>query len=148
VGLYLNDFRLIEKSVGVKWTTDDMIELHKKQKQQIREYLEASFEGRTVVVSHHLPSRRLVSERFRPRGGSDGINGGFASDCDELICVYEPWLWVHGHTHDTIDTKLWQTRIVCNPAGYRGEWNTRYNRYWSVDNNRLFAAPKFVEVYG
>jgi len=144
VGFYLNDFRLIEKDARVRWTTDDMVELHKAQKQQIREHLETVFEGRTVVVTHHLPSRRLVSDRFWPRDGSDGANGGFASDCDNIICTLEPWLWVHGHTHDTIDMKLWETRIVCNPAGYRGEWCSEHNSY--MPNVPGESGAKFIEL--
>jgi hypothetical protein len=158
VGFYLNDFRLISNGMTPKatarlaFTVADMIKEHKHQKSEIERYLSQPFDGRTVVITHHLPSRRLVSARFWPTDGSDGANGGFASDCDNMIAVHEPWLWIHGHTHDTIDTELWKTRIVCNPAGYRGEWATEHNTFMTLANNgstHLRSAqtvPKFVDL--
>jgi predicted phosphodiesterase len=137
VGWYLNDFRIIERddhsehmfgAARRKFKVQDMIDLHKEQKARIVEYLKQPFAGRSVVVSHHLPSRRLVSPRFWPQDGSDGANGGFASNCDDILAYdHAPDLWVHGHTHDAIDTKLWKTRVVCNPTGYRGEWENGFS---------------------
>jgi hypothetical protein len=161
VGFYLNDFRLITmpghgdpnyRQIPRKFSVDDMIAIHKRQKAGIEEYLKQPFDGRTVVITHHLPSRRLVSARFWPGNGSDGANGGFASDCDNMIAVNEPWLWIHGHTHDTIDTKLWETRIVCNPAGYRGEWATPHNEFMQPPFDpanptvKPHAVGKFVDL--
>ncbi len=160
VGFYLNDFRLITmpshgdlsyRQIPRKFSVDDMMDIHKRQKAGIEEHLKQPFDGRTVVITHHLPSRRLVSARFWPGDGSDGANGGFASDCDNMMAVHEPWLWIHGHTHDTIDTKLWKTRIVCNPAGYRGEWATPHNEFMQPPfdpNNPVkpVAVGKFVDL--
>lgn len=159
VGFYLNDFRLIERDMPNngsgrdrrKFTVQDMMEISKQQKTSIRFVLENKFKGKTVVITHHLPSRRLVSARFLERDGSDGANGGFVTDCDNIICTLEPWLWIHGHTHDTIDTELWKTRIVCNPAGYRGEYATRFNTYMTAElrddgTKRAVVQAKFVEL--
>jgi hypothetical protein len=125
-----------------------MVEEFKKNKAALRAELEKPFDGKTVVVTHHLPSRRLVSARFWPRDGSDGANGGFVGDCENILAYEElaPDLWIHGHTHDSIDTMLWETRIVCGPAGYRGEWHTPHNSYWSADNGKPCAVPRFVEL--
>ena len=156
VGHFLNDFRLITRDDPMggyprRFTVNDMISEHKKQKAEIERLLRTPFDGKTVVVTHHLPSRRLVSKRFWPSDGSDGANGGFASDCDNIICTLEPDLWVHGHTHDTIDTELWKTRIVCNPAGYRGEWVSPHNSFMTSEkredgSKRAITVPKFVEL--
>jgi hypothetical protein len=29
-------------------------------------------------------------------------------------------VWTHGHTHDVFDYTVGQTRILCNPRGYKG----------------------------
>lgn len=150
-GHYLNDFRLISKNMadGIgRFTVFDMMEEFKKNKAGIRAELERPFEGKTVVITHHLPSRRLVSARFWPRDGSDGCNGGFVGDCDNILAYEElaPKLWIHGHTHDTIDTELWGTRIVCNPAGYRSEWFSKVNTFKQVGRNGPETVPKFVEL--
>jgi hypothetical protein len=158
VGYYLNDFRLItngshpDHGSFVKFTVRNMIDIHKKQKATIDEYLRMKFAGKSVVITHHLPSRRLVSARFWPKDGSDGANGGFVGNCDDILAYdHAPDLWIHGHTHDTIDTELWKTRIICNPAGYRGEWATPYNTYMQPafdPNNKTkpVAVPKFVAL--
>lgn len=129
VGFYLNDFRLI-KIGQTFFNVPRMVELHDKAKAEIERMLRVPYEGFTVVMTHHLPSRRLVSERFWPKNGTDGANGGFASNCDNMLAAdWGPDLWIHGHTHDTIDTELWGSRIVCNPCGYRGEWDTCWNTF-------------------
>jgi hypothetical protein len=80
-----------------------------------------------------MPLYELVSARFR----DSLLNGAFVADCSNLIGTeYDPELWLFGHTHDTIDTVLGTTRFVCNPAGYRHEYGTQYNRY----------KPTFIEV--
>lgn len=158
VGFYLNDFRLItngfhpDHGSQLKFTVQDMIAKHRSQKHDIETALRSPFDGRTVVITHHLPSRRLVSARFWPIDASDGANGGFASDCDTMIAVHEPSLWIHGHTHDTIDTELWKTRIVCHPAGYRGEYATPFNTFMRTEPRengqglRAMPVPKFIDL--
>lgn len=127
----LNDFRLITKD-GKSFTVSDMVEINRSHKGQINALLDY-YEGETnVVVTHHLPSYSLCHPRF-----GSSINGGFASNCDDLMVDGNPSLWIHGHTHDTIDTNLYGTRIVCNPYGYNGETNqTGFNHY----------QTKFVEI--
>lgn len=160
VGFYLNDFRLITfpehrdpsyRPMKRKLRVADMVYAHKKQKADIDSYLKQPFDGKTVVITHHLPSRRCVSPRYWPKDGSDGANGGFVGDCDSILAYdHAPNLWIHGHTHDTIDTTLWKTRIICNPAGYRGEWGTQHNAFMELveENGKRFArtVPKFVSL--
>lgn len=148
ISSYLNDFKLITRtSQGSKFTVDHMIQLYKAQKKQIKEFLNTPFNGNTIVVTHHLPSRSLVSARYLERDGSDGANGGFVGACDDLLeGDVAPKLWIHGHTHDTIYTKIHRTTVVCNPAGYRGEWNTVYNGFMSNVQNMLMANPVIIKL--
>ena len=130
----LNDFRVIRLGES-RFKVQNMMALHREQKRVLVEKLKTSFDGQTIVITHHLPSYRLCHPRF-----GNEINGGFASDCDDILAYdHAPGIWIHGHTHDTGDGFLWKTRIVCNPAGYRGEWNTPFNIY-HVD-------PKFIKLY-
>jgi predicted MPP superfamily phosphohydrolase len=137
VGHYLNDFRLITKKAAATkyglrlFTVSDMKTINAIHKNQIENVLRAA-DRKTVVITHHMPSYTLCHPRF----GTE-CNGGFASHCDKLL--YEDWspsIWIHGHTHDTIQTKIGNTQIVCNPRGYRGEWSTPFNAY----------QPLFVEL--
>ena len=70
--------------------------------------------GKVVVVTHHAPSYRSISEEYVTR---DTI-GAYASDVESLIYKYEPELWIHGHIHDTRDYMIGNTRVLCNPRGY------------------------------
>lgn len=129
----LNDFRIIRNGAA-RFTVQDMIEVHKAQKKELVRLLKTEFDGKTVVCTHHMPSYRLCHPRF----GTE-INGGFAANCDDILAYdHAPDIWIHGHTHDTGDGMLWKTRVICNPAGYRGEWSTPYNAF--------HAAPKFIEL--
>lgn len=126
----LNDFTLI-KINGALFTVEQMIDWHKQQKADIIKFLKEPFNGKTIVVTHHLPSYTLISERFKNKNPlKPDMNGGFACYCDDIFeSDYAPSLWIHGHTHDTIDTIINKTRVVCNPYGYSHEWNNSYNKF-------------------
>jgi UDP-2,3-diacylglucosamine pyrophosphatase LpxH len=129
----LNDFRLIRQH-GTRFSVNEMIVVHKVQKASLEAKLKTPFDGKTIVVTHHMPSYRLCHPRF-----GNEINGGFAANCDDILAYdHAPWLWIYGHTHDTIDTQLWKTRLVCNPAGYRSEYSTSFNTFHEV--------PVFIEL--
>lgn len=124
VAFYLNDFRLIKKNNRL-FTVDDMKLLNFSHRMTIEFNLKKEFSGKTVVMTHHLPSYSLCHPRF----GTD-CNGGFASHCDRLMHEdYAPDIWVYGHTHDTQDNVIGKTRVLCNPAGYRGEWGSSFNHF-------------------
>lgn len=129
----LNDFRIIRQH-GARFSVLSMIAVHKRQKAELEAKLKTPFAGKTVVISHHMPSYRLCHPRF-----GNSINGGFASNCDDILAYdHAPALWIHGHTHDRISTRLWKTAIECNPAGYRGEWGTPFNTY--------LDGPVFIDL--
>lgn len=71
--------------------------------------------GPQVVISHHLPTSASVAPRF----AMSALNHFFVSDFD--VVGIGAKLWIHGHTHDRIDKKIGETRIVCNPRGYPRE---------------------------
>lgn len=131
VHAYLHDFRVIGMGDGL-FRVSDMQRLHNEQKRDIALELKASTGQCRVVVTHHMPSYKLSHPRF----GEDAT-GGFAGKCDSLMVgAKAPEIWIHGHTHDTIDRVLGETRVVCNPAGYSPEWQSEFNSF--------FAKPKFI----
>lgn len=138
VGRYLNDFRIIMLN-GKRFTVPDMVYLHKKMKSDIEQFLiEDKTNMKNIVVTHHMPSYRLCHPRF---GGE--ANGGFASNCDSILASdHAPDIWIHGHTHDTIDTQLYNTRIVCNPRGYHHE----FDKDAAHEFNSYKVTPKFIEL--
>ena len=108
---YLNDFRLIRERFRV-FSPARSVQLHKTSRAWLRAKLDESFPGKTVVITHHLPSARSVAERYK----ASLTSACFASHLDDLMGASV--LWIHGHTHDSFDYVLRGTRVVCNPRGY------------------------------
>jgi len=107
----LNDFRLIHEGIML-FSPALSIELHERSLAWLREKLDSPFDGKTVVVTHHLPSARSVVEKFK----NSPISACFASELDYLFGKMD--LWVHGHTHDNLDYEVNGTHVICNPRGY------------------------------
>jgi len=70
-----------------------------------------------VVVTHHSPSKLSI----KPKYEKDVLmNGAYSSDLSEFILDHpEIRVWTHGHTHDPFDYMIGETRIICNPRGYK-----------------------------
>lgn len=108
----LRDFRVIDYGTqtfmpqdSAEFNAADVAWLEGKLKRE-------TFDGPTVVVTHHLPSARSVAERF----GKELLSACFASNFDDLLGYSK--LWIHGHTHDSFDYEFSGTRVICNPRGY------------------------------
>ena len=89
--------------------------LHRKSKAFLSAELAKPFDGKTVVITHHLPSRLSVATRY----DTDLLSAAFASNLDNLVENAD--LWIHGHTHDPFDYELGKCRVICNPRGYPSE---------------------------
>ena len=108
----MNDHRRIAYR-GELFMPQEALEIHLLQ----RAWLEAALaraHARTVVVTHHGPSPSSV----HPKYAGDALNPAFASDLDELIRRHAPLLWIHGHTHCSVDRVVGSTRVLANPKGY------------------------------
>jgi Icc-related predicted phosphoesterase len=94
------------------------VERHRQTLGYFQTVLDDHKDEKCVVVGHHLPSDLSVPPWFKDRYL---MNGGYRSDLSEFI-LDRPQikLWVHGHTHDSCDYLMGDTRIVCNPRGYYG----------------------------
>ena len=110
------DFELIRDG-GRQFTPQASRQIFERSRDWLARELSKPFDGKTVVVTHHAPSTMSVAPRFK----MDPMSPAFASRLEQLIEEYQPALWIHGHTHDAFDYKLFGTRVVCNPRGYPEE---------------------------
>lgn len=116
---YLSDFRRIS-SFPVEAYVDN-----KKFMELLRDV-----QPDDVAVSHHLPNKGSVAKRYQ----GDPTNVFFMYDVG-LELLDGPKLWIHGHTHTPFDYTVTKTRVengrdtrvVCNPLGYPGELDTKFN---------------------
>ncbi len=85
-----------------------------KQNARSKEFLRGAT-STDVVMTHHLPSQSAVADRWK----NDRTRSAFyVSDFEDILTECRPRLWIHGHTHASMDHVLDDTRVVCNPFGY------------------------------
>lgn len=138
----LRDFRAIRYREDKVFRPADMLELFYGDQAYIREQLLTPFDGKTVVLTHHMPHPDCTPAVY----ADDKHNYLFA--CSEkpfgphLVSDYAPDLWVCGHTHHAFDIQIGNTRVVCNPYGY-GHENGRNGFQWDkvIDTDDLAPKP-------
>jgi len=107
------DYRKISLRGSGRLQPDDTRAIHRRQSAWLAQELARPHPGTTVVVTHHLPHALSVHPRYE----GDRLNPSFASDLSALVRA-PVQLWIHGHTHSSIDYRIDGTRVVCNPRGY------------------------------
>lgn len=118
----MNDFRIIKMSDKDyrKFKPKDAYNIHIESKKfifdEIKKHKDAGL--KTLVVTHHGPSRMSIHEMF----AMSNINSAYVSDLSNEILDTEPNIWCHGHTHTSFDYMIGNvTRVICNPRGYYNE---------------------------
>src|SRR5579864_3804183 len=112
----MRDFSRIraDDATGAIFSPADSAALFDRHSRWLAAKLAQPFAGRTVVITHHAPSRKSIHRRF----AGSLLNPCFISDVERLMDGARACLWVHGHTHDSFDYVVNGTRVVCNPRGY------------------------------
>lgn len=129
---YLADFRVIRFGDRA-FSPMDCAHLHEQDVTWLESKLKNEpYDGKTVVVTHHLPSKRSVAARY----AEDLTSAGFASDLSRLLGL--SGIWIHGHTHDSFDYVESGTRVICNPRGYV--------TYRKAQENPAFDRALVIEV--
>ena len=117
----ISDHRLIRFG-GRPWRPGDAADEFEKSKRFLSAELAKSFDGLTIVATHHAPSGKVVASKYQ----GDRSSPAFASDLDDLVTLAD--VWVYGHTHSNIETEIGGCRVISNQRGYRGEnpsWKLR-----------------------
>ena len=126
----MNDFRIVrnDKREFAKMSALDVAIRHDKTLGYIKLIVQEHKDKRCVVVGHHAPSFKSVSEQY---ASQTLMNGGYASDLSEFIMDHpQIKLWTHGHMHQPFDYVIGETRVVCNPRGYEND-GYRENSGWN-----------------
>lgn len=113
----MNDYRCIRlASAGYRRIRpSDTAIVHADHRQWLEERLALSFEGRTVVVTHHCPHPDLISAT---RGA---IDPAYGSNLLGLMEAYQPEDWLFGHTHYHVEAKVGRTLVKNISLGYPGQ---------------------------
>ena len=126
----MNDFVVIKKPTGQRLLPEETVDLFYESRKYIFDAIKSAGGKKRVVVTHHGVSPLSIHERFR----GDSLNSAFMTDLSNEIIDQGPDLWVHGHTHNSFDYKLGETRVIVNPYGYKDlEVNPQYDRNMVVE---------------
>lgn len=105
-----------KKAEPSKFSPEDAVEENKKCFEYIKHVV--SENDKVVVIGHHTPSKQSCHPRY---AHDETMNGGYHNSYEEYIMDHpQIVLWTHGHTHERYDYMIGETRIVCNPRGYKG----------------------------
>lgn len=118
----MNDYRKINSSMNRKILPHQVLERHQKS----REFMFSEFQtdDQVIAITHHAPCELSVPERFL----ADELSSAYASRLGNQIAFCGPNIWLHGHTHDSFDYRVGETRVICNPYGYHCQGvNTNFN---------------------
>jgi DNA repair exonuclease SbcCD nuclease subunit len=134
----MNDYRAIthDDNNYAKLKPVDTALRHRDTVAYIKHVVQEHKDKKVVVVGHHTPSYSSCHEMYQ----HDYImNGAYHSDLSEIM-LDNPHikLWTHGHTHHCFDYMIGETRVLCNPRGYRQQNN------WSEDTG--WDPTKVIEV--
>jgi len=110
----MSDFRAI-KYEGWPFEPEASLLLHRQSRDWLTRALEIPYDGHTIVVTHHAPSKQSTHPRYE----NNILNPAFASNLESLMDQKRVQYWIHGHTHDNFDYEVNGTRVLCNSRGYR-----------------------------
>lgn len=126
------DFRYIYRQ-GKPFTIQDMLHEHQQALQFLHSALtETSTVRKKVVISHFVPARELVAEKYQ-RSSAEFIKSAYwTSDLPEIYRLAD--MWIYGHSHDNIELTIGQTRFVSNQRGYHRIFNAYHaNSHYRPD---------------
>lgn len=127
--MYINDFRCIN---GIN--IPNILEKHSESKKIMLDTLNNSQE-KVIIITHFLPSYKSIHKDYK----DSYINSYFASrDMSECINHKNCMLWIHGHTHKSIDYVDENTRVICNPFGYSVKENKDFNKFLTINTNDIY----------
>jgi predicted phosphodiesterase len=117
----INDFRVIKG-----FDVNECARTYYKHLDYIQDAYENRGSKKVVVVTHFLPARECIAQRFR---GSNLLNDYFANDLGEYISTMSDTTWLFGHTHDSTNIVIGDTCVIANPHGYYGSGETEANGF-------------------
>ncbi len=129
----VSDFHVI-KYQGEPFTPDQYNQLHEESKQFIMQKAEQEFTGKTLVVTHHVPTFLHYPEKYK----GDVLNEAFAVELHDFINNSNIDYWLFGHHHINIpEFNIGKTKMINNQLGY-----VKYREHLSFKRNVVIDINK------
>ncbi len=94
-------------------------QLHEKSVDFLTKELERNRDKKVVVLTHHLPSPKLIVDRYRTEK-YNWCHDRFATDLEHLIQLPVRY-WICGHSHCVTEIKINGVTCAINAYGYQKE---------------------------
>lgn len=106
--------------------------LHRQTTYWLERELAKPFDGPTVVMTHHAPSRLALSlggymveprgldlSPSLPRRSAPYKIAAYTSSIESLAARHKVDAWCHGHFHEPMRYRMGEAAVYCNPTGHR-----------------------------
>jgi predicted phosphodiesterase len=146
----MNDFKKIRTGRYVeRFRPPHALARHRRSRAFLETELRKERPGPLVIVTHHAPVPEMSDE---PGGSGEDptLDPAFRSDLTALMvpapddgrgALRPAQVWIYGHTHESFDAVIGETRVLSNAKGY-GPWLPR-ERIW---DNRNFDEKLVIEI--
>lgn len=125
----LNDYRLIRKYDNQIITPENVANVYDKSKAYLFNHMSST--KTNIVITHTAPSSLSIPEKYF---AEYEISGGYISNLEDDILKNNIKLWIHGHTHESFNYYIGNTRVICNPYGYKDVLvNKKFNKNLVLD---------------
>jgi Icc-related predicted phosphoesterase len=128
----MNDYKRIRKGrYAYRLRPRDTLLRHQQSCAFLAQTLSQPFRGKTVVISHHAPTRAAcdVSAGAAP----EILDAAYRSDLRYLMEFTHPDIWIHGHVHESTDRMVGRTRLIANARGYPDEPNPDFDPRLTIE---------------
>jgi sulfur relay (sulfurtransferase) DsrF/TusC family protein len=93
--------------------------LNKEHIQWLFDRVEKYSDKKIIVITHHLPSWKMIHEKYLISKDSVIMSWAFANNLDELIEKNENiCYWICGHSHRSMHKRIGKCDVFLNPKGY------------------------------
>ena len=117
----MSDFRVIKFNSEL-FTINHFNALHEECKSFLIQELNKKFSGKTVVVTHHVPTLLNYPSRYK----TSVLNQAFAVEMFDLIEYSSIDFWIYGHSHmNTPEFMIGNTHLLTNQLGYVSHFEHR-----------------------
>jgi predicted phosphohydrolase len=110
----ISDFQVI-KFKNEKFNPGHFNQLHHDSLEFLANAFEEKHDGKTVVISHHVPTYMNYPEKYK----HSKVTEVFAVEMHDFIEKTGPEFWIYGHHHQNIPAfEIGHTQLVTNQLGY------------------------------
>ncbi|MCP3476298.1 metallophosphoesterase [Bradyrhizobium sp. CCGUVB1N3] len=146
----MNDFKKIRTDrYAQRFRPSHALARHRRSRAFLEAELRKDRPGPLVIVTHHA-CRRPEPRLSEPPKPDELLTAAFYSDLTDLMvtapdegrgALRPADLWIYGHTHESFDAVIGETRVVSNAKGY-GPWGDREPTW----DNPNFNEQLIIEI--